>query len=125
VVNKKLSVPEKSTTASALPTADARGHTGRSAIRSAARISIVPSPCDRGDAEYVVDPAHQRAVFDEDAGFHLHVLAEPDPSQHDHQTVAADQLTQSGQYRRHAVHGVVDHRTESFRCADRTVSQER
>ncbi|OBH30869.1 hypothetical protein A5692_18095 [Mycobacterium sp. E342] len=44
VVNKKLSVPKNSTTASALPAADARGHTGRNAMSSAAPISIVPSP---------------------------------------------------------------------------------
>src|SRR6516225_1356113 len=44
VVNKKLSVPMNSTTARALPAADARGHTGRSAMRSAATISIVPRP---------------------------------------------------------------------------------
>src|SRR6516164_4823505 len=49
--------------------------------------------CDRGDAEYVIDPAHQWAVFDEHAGFHLHVLAEPDPGQHDDQAVTADQLS--------------------------------
>jgi hypothetical protein len=41
---QKLNVPRKSTTANALPTADARGHTGRSAMRSAATISIVASP---------------------------------------------------------------------------------
>jgi len=42
VVNKKLSVPKNSTTASALPAAETHGHHGRSAMRRAATISIVP-----------------------------------------------------------------------------------
>ena len=44
VVKRKLNVPRNRTTASALPTADALGYSGRTAINSAARISIVPSP---------------------------------------------------------------------------------
>jgi hypothetical protein len=43
VVNRKLSVPANSSTPNALPAAEIRGQTGRSAISSAAMISAVPS----------------------------------------------------------------------------------
>jgi hypothetical protein len=44
VVNKKLSVPQNSTIAIALPIADNRADTGRATIRIAAVISRVPRP---------------------------------------------------------------------------------
>jgi hypothetical protein len=76
--DKKLNVLRNSYTANALPTAEAHGHTGRNAMRTAAMISIVPKPTgNRGDAEVIVDPAHQWAVLDEHARFHLHVLPNP------------------------------------------------
>jgi hypothetical protein len=44
VVNRKFNVPTKSTMARALPTIEARGETGRSAMSRAVMIAIVPNP---------------------------------------------------------------------------------
>jgi hypothetical protein len=43
VVNRKLIVLQKSSTAIALPTAEIRGHSGRTATSRAARIFVLPS----------------------------------------------------------------------------------